>query len=466
MSEIKEIICVELDNDFNDEYKYKAIMGFNKESYTLYCSAGKNEDYETMLSKKMQILSDADKSSREFVKKRYIRISDNIKTMDWVQSRVENLKDDIKTVNIKGKIDDIYYFVKQNSILTDKELIIGNNMPLNDEDFNKLYKYFGHDDDVLYGIKGNNSPIKIDEYRATLLYINNIVKMVERNNYSPLEKLIYAYDIIRSKEYKEVDTKEKYYYSRDLTSVCLGDYIVCVGFANILREVLNKLGIPTINIYFNSKVNKPSHVRNLVYLDDSAYHINGFYELDATFDCKNRISNYLLSYRYFLKTPQEMAYSDEKNNYVSSFKFINEEVTNDYHQFLNDNILTDQIRKLKDSLNELFMMKEKNVLSEKKSSYINLLRQYKDYLNQPVDNITFFNALYHVRSNEYYQDSNLYPYGIKEFYYIIYNSNFKMINGDCIDDLLSNNENLQKNMLGIKLTKSLKEYSLNRIDKQ
>ena len=52
MNEIKEIICVELDNDFNDEYKYKALMGFNKESYILFCSACRDEKYEIILSNK------------------------------------------------------------------------------------------------------------------------------------------------------------------------------------------------------------------------------------------------------------------------------------------------------------------------------------------------------------------------------------------------------------------------------
>ena len=176
MSKIKEIICVELVNNIIDEYKYKALMGFNKDSYILFCSACKDENLESILNDKTRILSDATNSSRELVKYKQILESDNIKTMGWVYSRVENLPKDIKTVSIQGNIDDIQYFVKHNEMLKDKEIIIGNNLALNDEMVNKLNYYFGKYDNVLYMIEGNTLPITMEEYKATLLYINNIVK--------------------------------------------------------------------------------------------------------------------------------------------------------------------------------------------------------------------------------------------------------------------------------------------------
>lgn len=472
MNEIKEIICVELDNDFNDEYKYKALMGFNKESYILFCSACRDEKYEIILSNKKQILSDTYKSSKELVKENCIPANDNIKTMDWVYSSIETLKDSIKTVNIKGNLDDICYFVKHNAILKDKELIIGNNLPLTMEVFDKLNDYFGKYDNVLYKIEGNFLPITIEEYRATLIYINNIINMVEKHDYSPLEKLIYVYDIIRSREYNEVDTKEKYYYSRDLTSACLGDYIVCVGFSNIVREILNKLGIPTINLYLNSKINEPSHVRNLVYLNDSIYNINGFYELDVTFGCKKINRKYLLNYRYFLKTPSEMAKSDKENNYDNSFKFIDEKALNDYQQFLKDNILTDNIREIKDSIAEFYMMKEKRILvskylDENKFNYYDLLLNYYNLLNRPIDNRTFFDALLRVRNNIFYQDNNQ-SFGLTELYSILKYSNFKFDNDNSVEQVDDNyikswlekyrtSNGLANRIPVVKLTRGLKE---------
>ncbi len=477
MSKIKEIICVELVNNIIDEYKYKALMGFNKDSYILFCSACKDENLESILSDKTRILSDATNSSRELVKYKQILESDNIKTMGWVYSRVENLPKDIKTVSIQGNIDDIQYFVKHNEMLKDKEIIIGNNLALNDEMVNKLNYYFGKYDNVLYMIEGNTLPITMEEYKATLLYINNIVNMVKRYNYSPLEKLIYAYDIIRSREYHDVDNINKYYYSRDLTGACLGEDIVCFGFARILREVLNKLNISTINIYLNATFKKPNHVRNLIYLNDTTYNVNGFYELDTTFDCKKPDSNYLLSYHYFLKTIKEMADSDNKNNYLNSFKTIDERVIIDYQQYLSDGILTDNIKRIEESIIMFSILQGIDInLASDNANNLDLLINYKNLLNRPLDNRVFLDALNNVITNEYY---GAYSYGFKEFYYILRNSNFKFINGFNIEklgndkndyikgwlDSYINNHAMQRIMTGQKLTKCLKRYALNRIDK-
>lgn len=142
---------------------------------------------------------------------------------------------------------------------------------------------------------------------------------IEAHGYSPLEKLIYAYDIVKNVDYKElIDDKPK---TRNLHDVILGGEIVCVGYSNLLNGLLTKLGIPatesSVSVY-RSPEKEEGHQRSVIYLKDSKYGIDGLFICDPTWDAKSTkdigYDRPIDRYNYFLLPYDEMKYSQWPEN--------------------------------------------------------------------------------------------------------------------------------------------------------
>ena len=182
--------------------------------------------------------------------------------------------------------------------------------------------------------------------------LNSIIKPAK--NLSPFEKYIYAYDVTKKfKEYKEIKRTSKtreLLKSRRVYDILNNNYMVCVGYSNLLGNLLDKLGIE--NTEFSVKVGlQPykaeaqleakygdqwkeidrdekdrlideqknyipdswlGHARRLVHIVDDKYGINGLYFSDPTWD-NNLIHN---SYNHLLLTSEEVLNS--KANYKFS----------------------------------------------------------------------------------------------------------------------------------------------------
>jgi len=138
-------------------------------------------------------------------------------------------------------------------------------------------------------------------------------KMIEpARSFSPFEKFIYAYNLTkRFKDYKE--NNENLNSARNIYALLENEYMVCVGFSNMLGELCKKLGIETINLFTcvdvsydgvgneydlnkSVPVKKGHHSRRCVYLKDEKYGINGYYISDPTWDnnIENDYYNYML----------------------------------------------------------------------------------------------------------------------------------------------------------------------------
>lgn len=161
-----------------------------------------------------------------------------------------------------------------------------------------------------------DQPSVITTLEDYICYESILYKMVNpAKKLSPLEKYIYAYNIVKSyKEYKEC--KDNKMYSRQLYRVLFNDYIVCVGFSRFLSDLLNKLNIKNKelslmidgdNVKDKYRIN---HERLFVYLKDEKYKINGYYLSDPTWD------NYL---DYDLYT--YMLFTSSENNLAKQFQY-------------------------------------------------------------------------------------------------------------------------------------------------
>ncbi len=146
---------------------------------------------------------------------------------------------------------------------------------------------------------GINEEYSLKDYVS---YEKRLVEMVRPAlNMSPFEKYLFAYNIVKKyKKYKE--NEENKDQSRHLYEILDGDYMVCVGYAKLLGDLLNKLGIDSkhygvsVEIGLDKVANDAlvlpddvltqdaGHARLEVHLVDPKYGIDGIYLADPTWD--------------------------------------------------------------------------------------------------------------------------------------------------------------------------------------
>lgn len=123
-----------------------------------------------------------------------------------------------------------------------------------------------------------------------LLKMNNLLDLfvqdIKNSNLSNYEKYLAIYNIVKGfKEYNFYQNDEKkdlqiYDQSRSIYLILENDYIVCVGYANLLECLLNKVGIDAVSYrYIEGK-----HKLNYVNITDEKYGIEGIIKCDPTND--------------------------------------------------------------------------------------------------------------------------------------------------------------------------------------
>ena len=195
----------------------------------------------------------------------------------------------------------------KNIDLKTKKILFTDIYNLDPEIISDVERSFGNDtSNIYFDVAGNVNLISFQEYKDTIKAIDNMVQEIEKYDFSPLEKIMYAYDLVRNKVYVEVDKDEDKLDSRTLSSVLLGDKIVCVGYARVFKTLLEKLGIHSREVHLNYPDRIGGHARNEIYVKD-----------------ENDIS-YLSSYRFFAMTKSAMdsidngRFIDDKFPYFSS----------------------------------------------------------------------------------------------------------------------------------------------------
>ena len=88
---------------------------------------------------------------------------------------------------------------------------------------------FENYENIYIRLQENTKSISVKELKLTFDKVNSIVDEVKSYNFSPLEQIIYIYDLIRDRKYKKEKSDEGYDKSRDLSKVLFGEEIVCLG---------------------------------------------------------------------------------------------------------------------------------------------------------------------------------------------------------------------------------------------
>ena len=383
-----------------------------------------------------------------------------------------NLIETIDTVYIYGNIDEIVEFINNNPILEDKKVVIDNFFSFRNDDLYLLLSELSDYSNIYINLKGNSNAVNIEDIIKTVDIIDNMTNLVKRFDFSQIEQIMYVYDLVRDRIYVKEKSGESRNNSRDLTSVLLGDKIVCLGFSNIFDAIMQKLNIKSRIYILNPTENgKFKHARNVVYVNDDKYNINGIFFFDTTWDCKKDDNKFLESYQYFAVNKLNIDCMNEFNN-LKDEEFFNfnmyradeivqliihgryNEIPNNYFKAVNNlsKFIDDGLVILSNVNNNYYENRLNN-----DEEYVNYISEkiyyYADLLDQELNYKQLSDILYNVRKIQYYENPSKYAFDIKLIEENAYNYE---IESDEFNSYLES-KNFKKNIEVIKLAKTLRK---------
>lgn len=386
-------------------------------------------------------------------------------------------------------------FVKRNPILKTKRIIFEDYFDLNPKLANEISEAFGDDtSNIYFQISGNDKLITFKEYKDTVEAINKKIDEIKKYNFSPLEKIMYAYDMVRDKIYVEVDENEDKMISRNLSTALLGDKIVCLGYARVFKTLIEKLGIECDVVYLKHTDKNQGHARNRIFVKDDKYGVNGIYYFDPTWDNKKNETdtNFLYSYKHFAMTKKKMDKIDNGHIVEEGFPYFSSDIAWKFEKKVDEvgfEGITEEMRK---SINHMaYLVDGSTLLISKaflnnpllpeairpnKDKIVEKLIELVEYYDTPISADILLKVLYNVRKQQYYVNPEKYPFGLNEFFKTVLISgwNFdgtpeenlmlesastpKEKGSIIVDQIIrySNETDMYKNMEQVKLVKTLR----------
>lgn len=271
--------------------------------------------------------------------------------------------------------------------------------------------------------------------------IYQIANLIKQYNLTPLESLIFLYDIVREKPYKEFnEDKSK---SRDLSQITNDDYIVCEGYANIINAVCHSLNIPSEKIRWLPKEGNRGHASNIVYINDDKYDIHGFFEIDALYGVKenNEDMEYINHYEHLFDPFNLAIIKKKKYNYddeltlclpLNQYERIKHMEKINMPDIIRENfynLFIKQVSRVADIIgfNSLLNLCDQELEEIKQHQFsfdhIELIHQkYINLMNKKIEYDIMIEAIYKVRRIEHLIDPKRYPLSPYIFDKIIKNS--------------------------------------------
>ncbi len=385
----------------------------------------------------------------------------------------------------------LFKYINENEFLQTKTLHIAELLSTTREDLNRITSALKNYTNVLLTVDGNQEEITLQQYKNTVEEMEKFLSKIKKYELSPLEQMMYAYDLVRDRVYTEENQEESYSASRDLTSTLLGDKIVCVGYANIFEKILQNLEIQTTMCSMLSE-NQTGHRRNAVYVKDTKYHVEGVFFCDPTWDSRKdkNDNSYLDSYKFFCKNIEEMRIHESSKYTNVTFSEYDKDFTKKFKNIVKENGIESVSRESTRTINAISNLIDQKQLIEPTFLYKDVLPFDFDVLSESLDRYEklFFNShlstetllkiMMQVRKIEYYENPEKYPLTVESFENVVRNNilfycNQRMLTLLFSEDCAEINENmlqddfeklksqidLEKNIERVKLTKVLNEIT-------
>lgn len=337
---------------------------------------------------------------------------------------------------LSGNLENIETFLYNNSGFSQAKITLDIDYSGLDNIFLKELKKFSNT--VIYehlyiATLENNVTVRVRDYFESMDYVEEIARHIKSLNFSPIEQVMYVYDLVRKRVYNLEPSDKPAYVSREFTYVVNGEYIVCSGYTRLFNVILSKLGINTLDYTIKRKDSYISHMRSALFLNDKKYNIKGVYFFDPTWDSRKSDdinNNYLKFYKYFALTKKEMeTISNDKYEDIILGKFDKNFIKNltntvqNYGPQMINYATKNTVNTLSKLIFKKSLMPSFNCLDEEKTKYWpelfkqqivfnfnnfkrDLYKMYK-YLNSPIDGKTLFDVFLRVKKQEFYEDPNI-----------------------------------------------------------
>lgn len=134
----------------------------------------------------------------------------------------------------------------------------------------------------------NISECNAEEFITMRATLNYYKELILESDLSPLEKVTYAYDLIKSFYYEAEDSeKEDVLTSRTIHNIIQSGKIVCAGYATFFAELMKEVGVEGytfVTCVPNEDSKLPNHERTILKIEDDKYGVHGSFAFDPTWD--------------------------------------------------------------------------------------------------------------------------------------------------------------------------------------
>lgn len=293
----------------NDIYKDDKVADYFDDSNVLRLVFKSEDEYLNFLKNPQLTSQDFSKFNLESIPDKVQTILSYTKLYDLIKSSTPTFE--LETINN----------LPTRTLLTKRKIYLNIiNLPLKDI-LNLLRNPQIHEKVFFYDKYNEGKEMTLKELIEMYNKLLTLIKDVKDKNYSPAEKLFYAYNIVKSRIYKKEEKHEDETISRNLAEILKCKKIVCEGFANFLLGLCEVLEIPTEKIiWIHKNKRKSGHDTVAVYLNDEKYNIHGIYAIDPTWDSKEneKDTTYKQYIRHFL-VPMNMEKNEKaKSNIISN----------------------------------------------------------------------------------------------------------------------------------------------------
>ena len=379
----------------------------------------------------------------------YDEEEDNI---DYIYNNLPNILNDVEYIRFSFNKTNVIKYLKENPMLLNKKIVLSEIIDITDYDklIKLMYEYNEIKDKVYISMVDNTNYVSLNDCYRTMSEIKRQADKIKKLNLSPMETIMYVYDQVRNRVYMHEDNTESLFKSRDLSEVMFGDKIVCAGYANMFHTLLTYLGIKSNVVRLidkNDESGRTGHARNLIYVQDDKYNIDGVYYFDATWDSKRRDNDnsYLYHYNNFAKTRNQMDSNERYNFEDTNFNVYSNDIYDKVKEII-DTKNYDELEYYFKSINYMSSIVNGQILLQAlnivpvsplygcfdKDEFLRKFKEISDKFNKELDAETYIKLLNNVRKVEYYEDSNWYFYSLNDLYKTSIISNWKF-SGDYID---------------------------------
>lgn len=358
---------------------------------------------------------------------------------------ITNRTDKIK--NTKQDNRDIMKLINVNGWANKKLFIDIGAINLSNEDID-LLKPLKKCKDGMVTFGDTNIYHSIDEIETLHEITNEIIRKINKQDFSPLERLLYSYDLVRTNFAvnpileKKLEKILSYYQE---PSFC---------YALVYNEVLNKLGIRNAHA-FGEFSNAGRRAFNIAYVKDDVYDIEGVYYFDIGDNSKQKVNNSLMlipednniqhelinNYASFAKTKNYMTYSGcLDHDYV--FGDFDEEFMSVYDYALEKSGINGVYR-LRGLINNVSNFVDgtqvidsfKGIHSDEELDQIRLdTERLVELFSKDIEARDFLEILFNVRKAEYIENKELFPLNIETLKECMEKSDFTYSEIDLVID--------------------------------